>query len=161
MSDPEFAAMMKRLGVQAPKGGWGKKSTTNKSSDSEFAAMMKRLGIQAPKGNGGKKSTTNKSRKRTLSPADKRRQAKLKALGPSRKVQEKNKLLHSSTEDLKKERIARKNAPFRPRTDVYGDIKIPREIKERMLGQEAVGARGGGMIGKNKVIQGYKKGGQV
>ncbi len=130
-------------------------------SDPEFAAMMKRLGIQAPKGGWGKKSTTKKPRKRTLSPAAKRRQAKLKALGPSRKVQEKNKLLHSSTEALKKERRDRKNSPFKLRTDVYGDIKIPREIKERKLGQEAIGAKGGGLIGKNKVIQGYKKGGQV
>ena len=42
------------------------------ASDPEFAAMMKRLGIPAPKGGWGKKSTPKKSRKRTLSPAAKR-----------------------------------------------------------------------------------------
>ena len=122
------------------------------ASDPEFAAMMKRLGIPAPKGGWGKKSTPKKSRKRTLSPAAKRRR-------PSPRELQKNKLLHSSTKDLVRERIARRNSPLRLRTDVYRDIDLPREIRLRKSAQEA--RKGGGMIGKNKVIQGYKKGGQV
>ena len=37
--------------------------------------------------------------------------------------------------------------------------KIKKTIKQRKSAQEAVGAKGGGMIGKNKIIKGYKKGG--
>ena len=39
--------------------------------------------------------------------------------------------------------------------------KIKKTIKQRKSAQEAVGAKGGGMIGKNKVIKGYKKGGKI
>ena len=118
MSDAEFAAMMKRLGVKEPKGGWGKKSTTNKS----------------------------RTRNRTLSPAAKNQKDKLKALGPSRKEREKDALLHSPTKDLEEELSRRKNSPFKLRTDVFRAVSLPREIKERYLSQEAVGAKSGGKV---------------
>ena len=36
-----------------------------------------------------------------------------------------------------------------------------REKRDKIRNKEAVGAKGGGMIGKNKIIKGYKKGGKI
>ena len=74
----------------------------------------------------------------------------LERLGPSPKERQKTRLLHSSKKELEKELKEIKNSPLKRRTNVHRDIDLPNEIKKRELGQEAIGAKGGGMISKQK-----------
>lgn len=75
-----------------------------------------------------------------------------------------NELLRdSSTQQLKNKIDDLESTPkfLRTRSWRRPINKLKKTIKQRKLGQEAVGAKGGGMIGKNKVIKGYKKGGKI
>ena len=133
-----------------------------KEEDAEFAAMMKRLGVKTPKDGWGKGPKINRRTRATDDDKEtKRLKRKLEALGPSRQEMRRTRLRDSSTKELKKEKQERQNAPFKPRTDWYGSVDLPTEIKQRELGQEAIGAKSGGVIGKNKTTKGYKKGGKV
>ena len=158
--DAEFAAMMKRLGVKTPKSGWSSQKSKKldmgkKEEGAEFAAMMKRLGVKTPK-DGWSSQNPKKKEAYKLS----RMTGVQKERYKTRKKQRDN-LRHSSTEELKKEKQERQNAPFKPRTDWYGSVDLPTEIKQRELGQEAIGAKSGGVIGKNKTTKGYNTGGKV
>ena len=165
--DAEFAAMMKRLGVKTPKSGWSSQKSKKldmgkKEEGAEFAAMMKRLGVKTPKDGWGKGPKINRRTRATDDDKEtKRLKRKLEALGPSVQEMQRTRLRDSSTEELKKEKQELKNTRFKPRTDVYGSIDLPNEIKQRELGQEAIGAKSGGVIRKNKTTKGYNTGGKV
>ena len=76
--------------------------------------------------------------------------------------QEFNELLRDgSTKQLQNKLDDLENAPKFLRRTGRSINKLKKTIKQRKLGQEAIGAKGGGMIGKNKIIKGYKKGGKI